>query len=74
MSFEWTRGEIAGSTEKDSIYIYKDNALTTLHLKNEGVSPFSASLDLGTYYWFVKAFDEAGNVSDKSIVFSFTVN
>lgn len=74
LSFEWSRTPISGSAEKDSIYIYKDNTLTTLQLKNEGVSPFSATLDLGTYYWFVKAFDQAGNVSNRSTTFSFTVN
>ena len=74
VNFQWSRTPIAGSVEKDSIYIYTDNALTTLKIKNQGTSPFTSELDLGTYYWFVKAFDQAGNASSKSTVFSFTIN
>lgn len=73
-SFQWSRVPIAGSTEKDSIYIYTDLALTVLQLKNESSSPFTTTLNQGTYYWFVKSFDQAGNVGVASTVFSFTVN
>ncbi|RTY77502.1 hypothetical protein EKL97_15270 [Flavobacterium sp. LS1P28] len=74
VSFQWNRTPISGSAEKDSIYIYTDNALTVIKLKNEASSPFATNLDLGIYYWFVKSFDKAGNESNKSTVFSFTVN
>ena len=74
VSFQWSRIPISGSVEKDSIYIYTDNALTVLKLKNEASSPFTSTLDFGTYYWSTKSFDQAGNVSNKSTVFSFTVN
>lgn len=72
--FQWNRTPIVGSVEKDSIYIYKNNALTILSQKNEANSPFSVNLDSGIYYWFVKSFDQAGNKSNSSSVFSFTIN
>lgn len=72
--FQWNRTPIPGSIEKDSIYIYTDKALTTLQLKNEVSSSYNKTLNSGTYYWLLKAFDQAGNTSSKSAVFSFTVN
>lgn len=74
LSFQWTRSPIQGSTETDSIYIYKNSALSILHLKDQSASPFPANLESGTYYWFVKAFDQAGNVSNQSAVFSVIVD
>lgn len=75
ITFEWTRTPIAGSTETDTIYIYTNSTLTDLEYKNLETSPYNTStLNDGTYYWFVKSFDEAGNVSQQSSVFSFTLN
>lgn len=72
--FQWNRTPVSGSVEKDSIYIYKDRTMTLLQIKSEANSPFTKEMNSGTYYWFVKAFDKAGNVSRQSTVFSFTVN
>ena len=73
--FQWTRTPVAGSTEKDSIYIYNNQSLTNLTYKNLQTSPYNTStLNDGTYYWYVKSFDEAGNISQQSTVFSFTLN
>lgn len=75
VSFQWSRVPVTGSVEKDSIFIYTDVALTILKLKKEASSPFvTTTLGLGTYYWYAKSFDEAGNIGTKSAVFSFTVN
>ncbi len=74
VSFEWTRAAIQGSVEFDSIYVYRDVNLTDLAVKDRATSPFDATLVNDTYYWFTKAFDEAGNESPDSSVFSFTVN
>ncbi len=74
ISFQWNRTAIAGSTEKDSIYIYTNSALTTLKQKAESSSSYTATLTAGTYYWVVQAFDAAGNNSSKSTTFSFTIN
>lgn len=74
ISFQWNRTPIAGSLEKDSIYVFTNSGLTNLQFKNQASSPFSSTLPMGTYYWYVKAFDQAGNISNQSSVFSFTVN
>jgi hypothetical protein len=75
VTFQWTREPIAGSTEKDSIYIFNDSNLTDLEYENEESSPYTTtSLSDGTYYWYVKSFDAAGNTSQQSSVFSFTLN
>src|SRR5690606_7039981 len=75
VSFDWTRTLIAGSVEFDSIYIYRNLNLTDLVLKDEVIAPFETTLDSNeTYYWYMKAFDEGGNESDDSTVFSFTIN
>ncbi len=75
VSFDWTRTLIEGSVEFDSIYVYRNLNLTDLVLKDEVTAPFETTLDTNeTYYWYMKAFDEAGNQSDDSTVFSFTTN
>lgn len=74
VSFEWTRELIEGSQEFDSIYVYRDSNLTDLVVKDRSTSPFSQTLINDTYYWKVKSFDQAGNESEDSSLFSFTVN
>ena len=75
ITFQWSRTAIPGSVEKDSLYIYTNSELTDLEYKNAETSPYNTStLDEDTYYWFVKSFDEAGNISQQSNVFSFTLN
>lgn len=74
ISFQWNRAPIAGSVEKDSIYVFTNSGLTNLQFKNQATSSFSSTLAAGTYYWYVKAFDQAGNASNQSSTFNFTVN
>lgn len=75
VTFQWNRTPIGGSPEKDSIYIFKNSDLTLLELKDEQTSPFiMSSLSNGTHYWYVKSFDDAGNISQQSSIFSFTLN
>ncbi|WP_298140162.1 hypothetical protein [Flavobacterium sp.] len=74
VSFSWNRTPISGSSERDSIYIYTNSALTTLNSKAQATSPYSKTLTSGTYYWRVKAFDSAGNVGNVSSTFNFTIN
>ena len=74
-TFQWTRTPIAGSVEKDHIYIYKDAALTILQTDSETTSPFTTTITTsGTYYWFLKSNDQAGNISAQSPTFNFIVN
>lgn len=74
VSFQWSRVNSIGSSEYDKIYIYKDSALTDLHSETQSTSPYSVNLTSGTYYWYVKGFDSAGNESAKSAVYSVTIN
>lgn len=76
VAFGWTRSPITGSTEFDSIYVFTNSAATTLLLKEVANSnPETITIsNTGTYYWKMKAFDQAGNLSNESSIFSFTVN
>ncbi|WP_291287716.1 hypothetical protein [Flavobacterium sp.] len=74
VNFQWSRTPVAGSPEKDSIYVYTESALTNLNFKDKATAPYNKTLAKGTYYWFIKSFDEAGNVSPRSTVFNFTIN
>ncbi|MGV8947179.1 MAG: hypothetical protein ACOH1N_12170 [Lutibacter sp.] len=72
--FIWSRETINGSVEKSMVYVYTDADLTNLVFSSKA-SENSLYRDMtpGVYYWYVKTGDEAGNLSDKSIVFSFTI-
>lgn len=75
VTFSWTRELVEGTAEFDSIYIFKDQQLTQLAKKDKVTSPSDIDLETSTtYYWFVKAFDEAGNQSESSTVLRFTIN
>ncbi|HEX8269334.1 MAG TPA: hypothetical protein VF581_05540 [Flavobacterium sp.] len=79
VSFQWSRQPISGSIEGDSIYVYKNIALTQLLLKDyASQNPYAPEATLfdinSTYYWYVKSFDQAGNSSGQSSVFSFTTD
>lgn len=75
LTFEWSRTPIAGSVESDSLYIFKDVALQDLEKKARVTNSYTAILNRQqTYYWYMKSFDEAGNQTQRSEVFSFTVN
>ncbi|UOY08378.1 hypothetical protein L0P88_07420 [Muricauda sp. SCSIO 64092] len=75
VTFRWTREDVPGTAERDSIYFFSDQALQNLVGKDIGANKtFSADFAAGTFYWFVKAFDLAGNESEDSTVFSFTIN
>lgn len=75
VTFQWSRESIAGSIESDSLFIYKDANLETLIEKQKASNSYTTTLDRDqTYYWFMKAYDLAGNRSARSTVFSFTVN
>lgn len=75
ISFNWNRTPISGSQEFDSLYVYSSVALINLVIKRRVTNPHGETiLDNGTYYWRMKSFDEAGNVSAVSSTFSFTKN
>ncbi|TAI48498.1 hypothetical protein [Flagellimonas allohymeniacidonis] len=75
VNFSWTREDVPGTAERDSIYFFSDAGLQNLVGKDIGANKaYAANFASGTFYWFVKAFDAAGNESDDSSTFSFTVN
>ncbi|MEW7280943.1 hypothetical protein ABW636_20310 [Aquimarina sp. 2201CG1-2-11] len=75
VTFSWTREAVAGTTEFDKIYIYTDEDLTQLVTEQEATSPADIDLTAGaTYYWIVRAFDQAGNQSETSTKSKFTIN
>ncbi len=76
IDFSWTRTDIAGTAELDSIYVFTDVNLTQLSFKAEGINKTYKKEDLeaNTYYWYIKAFDKANNESENSTTFLVTVN
>lgn len=76
VTFTWTRDPIDGSTEKDYLFVYFDSNLTNLAFSQEVTNGSFTTLldDDTTYYWLMNAVDEAGNESDDSDVYSFTIN
>lgn len=75
VTFQWSRESNAGSLESDSLFIYRDSSLDTLIEKQKVSNSYTTTLDRDqTYYWFMKAYDQAGNRSTRSTVFSFKVN
>jgi hypothetical protein len=74
INFQYNRTPIAGSIEKDSLYVYTESALTNLKFKEQVTNPYNKTLTVGTYFWFIRSFDQAGNSSSRSTVFSFTIN
>ncbi len=74
VTFSWTREAVEGTAEFDSIYIYTDEQLTELAKKDRITSPSDIDLEAsGTYYWILKAFDEASNQSEASTKSRFTI-
>ncbi len=75
VNFSWTREDVPGSAERDSIYFFSDENLETLVGSDIGANKtYAASFSSGTFFWLVRAFDAAGNESENSSTFSFTIN
>ena len=75
VNFRWTREDVPGTAELDSIYFFSDEALQNAIGKDLGANKaYSGNFDTGTYYWQVRAFDTAGNESENSATFNFTIN
>lgn len=75
VNFSWTREDIPGTAERDSIFIFSDENLQNLTTKALGANKaFTANVATGTFYWVVRAYDGAGNESDVSSTFNFTIS
>ena len=74
IEFRWSREDVAGTAERDSIFIFSDENLQESVTKALGANKtHTTTLSAGTYYWFVIAFDAAGNESEASNTFNFTI-
>lgn len=74
IGFTWSREDVPGTAERDSIFIYSDENLQELATKAVGANKsYTTTLSAGTYYWLVRAFDTAGNESGDSSTFNFTI-
>ena len=74
--FEWTSRDINSSFVEDSLMVYSDEALSSLvHFDVTDKKKSTIDLDYDkTYYWRVRSFDKAGNVSPYSDALKFSVN
>ena len=72
--FSWSRVDVENTQEQDSIYVHSTESLDNLVVKGLGVDKsFTQIVDPGTYYWYVRAFNENGTPSDASETFMFTI-
>lgn len=75
INFDWEKEENGVSDELDSLYIYRGQDLDTLIKKAQVFNSYDIILDREqTYYWYMRSFDQAGNIGDSTDVFSFTIN
>jgi predicted phage tail protein len=78
LNFSWTRPTDVGtynSSRYDSLYVFSDTAMTVLQGKYYSLNTnFSVNINQNdTFFWYLIGFDAAGNKSDTSNVFSFTI-
>lgn len=65
IAFEWERGANSGSSIKDSLYIASDSLFNNIEIAvyiSDTIYSWTAT-QTGTYYWKVRSFDLAGNIS-----------
>lgn len=75
ITLKWTSGTdlVAGTTRTDSLYIANNSNFTDATVKLvAGGSSTETITEAGTYYWSVKTVDAAGNLSQRSLIRSFT--
>lgn len=75
IDFQWTRINIPGSTEYDSLILYSDSLMHSkagaFKVLNKTISKVLLN---GNYWWKIKSYDKAGNEGNSSSLFRFTVN
>ena len=75
VTFTWSREDVPGTAERDSIYFFSDETLQTEVGRNLAANKsFSAMFSSGNFFWVVQAFDSTGNESAASETFNFTIN
>jgi len=71
--FAWQPNTDNGSPLFDTLYVYTDSLTTLLSARRGVQGSVTDSLGVGTYFWRVRPFDEAGNIGPYSEVRKFTV-
>ncbi len=75
VSMSWSHETSGIAAVFDSVFISTNENFTgdVLSEKSEN-KELTVDLEKGTYYWYVRSYDLAGNISDISEIYSFTVN
>lgn len=74
VEFRWENDAVVND-EIDSVFIYRDEGLSNLVEKGQGIDSYNANLeDNETYYWLVNTYDKAGNISEPGGIYSFSIN
>jgi hypothetical protein len=74
LDFSWSHGIVTGSSIKDSLYIYSDQAMMNIiRQKYLNSTTYTDSLGNGNFWWRVRSIDAAGNYSNYSSLRKFTV-
>ena len=75
VDLNWARSSLSGSYEFDSVYLFTDSVQVGLFLKARSNDLMLAidSLPVNQYYWWVKSYDNAGNMTLPDSFRSFTV-
>ncbi len=72
-NFAWQPNTDSGSPLFDTLYVYTDSLSTLLSARRGVQGSVTDSLGVGTYFWRVRPFDEAGNSGSYSEVRKITV-
>lgn len=71
--FAWQTITDSGSPLFDSLYVYSDSLVTQFAAYEGNQGSVTDSLGIGTYFWRVRTFDEAGNEGGFSSTRKFTI-
>lgn len=73
INFNWDRKSNPLSSEKDSLVVYVDSPSTPSVAVELKKTEYTITLEEGTYKWYVKTFDKAGNLSNQSEIRTITI-
>ena len=74
VTFNWNRPSDSGSIIMDSLCVFDNQTLVNSVIRATVSNPtYQSSLSPGNYYWYVRSKDAAGNLSERSEIFQFTI-
>lgn len=72
--FRWSAPQTYGSSEYDSLFIYRDSLnANTIYSVRTSIREHQLVLNSGLYFWRIKAVDRAGNQSEYSETWRFSI-